>query len=203
MNVVYYESPFPHAVIENFYSSQELDLIWEELKFLTHPSKMKPPQYTDTAKDPTGEALKNNSGLFLDKIFPNRNISNILTVSRKFFDGKLAEAIGLNNIIGKYIKFSQSDTTLLSYYENGGYYKPHVDFATLTAVTWIYKEPKQFVGGQFSFTEFEHEIPLQNNKTVIFPSCYEHGVESVMMVNDHVDYFSCNGRYTITNFISV
>ena len=31
--------PFPHLIVENMYNQEELDLIWEELKFLTKPQK--------------------------------------------------------------------------------------------------------------------------------------------------------------------
>ena len=37
-------SPFPHLIIENFYNKKELDLIWEEIKFLTKPGKLLPPE---------------------------------------------------------------------------------------------------------------------------------------------------------------
>ena len=35
-----YIEPFPHLVFHNFYTDEELDLIWEELKFYTKPNKL-------------------------------------------------------------------------------------------------------------------------------------------------------------------
>ena len=32
--------PFPHMVFHNFYTNEELELIWEELKFYTKPNKL-------------------------------------------------------------------------------------------------------------------------------------------------------------------
>ena len=32
--------PFPHIVFHNFYTDEELDLIWEELNFYTRPKKL-------------------------------------------------------------------------------------------------------------------------------------------------------------------
>ena len=35
-----YVEPFPHLIYHNFYDDEELELIWEELKFLTKPNKL-------------------------------------------------------------------------------------------------------------------------------------------------------------------
>ena len=35
-----YSDPFPHLIVNNFYNSQELELVWEELKFFTKPNKL-------------------------------------------------------------------------------------------------------------------------------------------------------------------
>ena len=37
-------NPFPHLVYHNFYDNDELELIWEELKFLTKPNKLVEPK---------------------------------------------------------------------------------------------------------------------------------------------------------------
>ena len=44
--------PFPHLIIKNFYNDDELELIWEELKFYTKPGKLL------TAKDFGGVVKK-------------------------------------------------------------------------------------------------------------------------------------------------
>ena len=35
-----FDKPFPHLIIENFYNKEELELVWEEFKFLTKPNKL-------------------------------------------------------------------------------------------------------------------------------------------------------------------
>ena len=77
--------PFPHLIIKNFYNDDELELIWEELKFYTKPGKLL------TAKDFGGVVKKTNShALLLDAIYAihkgknpvnYRKVSNILTVA--------------------------------------------------------------------------------------------------------------------------
>ena len=76
-----FDKPFPHLIIKNFYNKEELELIWEELKFFTKFGKLL------EAPGFGGIADKTNShALILDEIFSyQRNLSNILTVNRKLF----------------------------------------------------------------------------------------------------------------------
>ena len=37
---IIFEEPFPHLIVNNFYNKEELDLIWEELRFYTKPGKL-------------------------------------------------------------------------------------------------------------------------------------------------------------------
>ncbi len=53
--------------IENFYTDEELDLIWEELVFLTKPGKLYDPGYIHGAVHPeTGEILTKSRSIQLD-----------------------------------------------------------------------------------------------------------------------------------------
>ena len=88
VNIDAHHTPFPHLIIRDFYNQEELDLIWEELKFYTKPGKLL------SAKDYLGVVDRTNAkALFLDHVYRNndeglnyRNISNILTVNRKVFN---------------------------------------------------------------------------------------------------------------------
>jgi Rps23 Pro-64 3,4-dihydroxylase Tpa1-like proline 4-hydroxylase len=95
------------------------------------------------------------------------------------------------------------DETLISYYENGGYYKKHDDQALYSAITWFYKEPKRFSGGNFYFNDYEIEIKIKNNMTVIFPSFIQHSVDKVTLEEDSSDKLSGLGRYSMTQFLYI
>ena len=59
-----FEEPFPHLIGYNFYNDEELELIWEELKFYTKPGKLL------RAKDFGGVVGGTNShALELDSIY--------------------------------------------------------------------------------------------------------------------------------------
>lgn len=191
---------FPIILIDDYYSDEELTLIWEELLFLgkkdilyseSHPK-------SEGAKTTSGISLKSNYSVFLDKLFSyDRNFSNILKVNRKLFNQ-------WNNIITQnshwFYKnlFCSADFTLFSYYENQNYYDLHKDSATATSLSWFFKEPKKFEGGNLFF-ENEKKIEVKNNRMVIFPSIIPHGVSSVTMNKE--DLNKQFGRFCITQFL--
>jgi Rps23 Pro-64 3,4-dihydroxylase Tpa1-like proline 4-hydroxylase len=189
--------PFPYLIIENMYSDDELKLIWQELEFLSYRNKLKPPEKSGSAKI-GGEYLKNNSGLYLDDLYSDRSISNILSINPKLYSSNIIEAF--SDICFGYgnISHTNYDTTLISYYENGGYYKPHTDIAIYTSVTWFYKEPKCFSGGDFNFNQYDVKVKIKNNTTMIFPSFVEHSVDEIVMDTKEENFGK--GRYCMTQF---
>lgn len=192
--------PFPHLQIDNMYNDDELELILEELKFLNYKEKLENPEETGSALDEDNNTLKVNKGLFLDDLYKKREISNILTVNRKIFNNEYLEAYASLCFGYKSILKCNSDSTLISYYENGGYYHSHQDTALYTALTWFFKVPKAFEGGNLIFSEFNEKKEIQNNTTVIFPSWVLHSVEEIKM-NEN-----CSpglGRYCMSQFMYI
>jgi len=92
------------------------------------------------------------------------------------------------------------DGTLLSYYDNGGSYFSHVDNATITIVAWFFKQPKNFLGGEFKFTDYNLNVEVKNNRSVIFFSSYKHEVSEVTLIDENVPY---SGRYTLSQFCKI
>lgn len=208
MNILYYETPVPHITINNFYNEDELRLIWQELDFLTYETKFQGPDVAGSAKIPNPNSnddnkfiTKKNHGIWLDEIYPRREISNIITLSRKLFSSDLTKYASSQHIIFNYLNHSKMDGSLLSYYQNADSYFPHLDECVLTAVTWLYKEPKKFDGGDFYFSDYDYKIPIQNNMVVIFPSFVKHSVDEVRM-DPSCKPFSGDGRYVLSNFIT-
>lgn len=192
------QHPFPYLKIENMYTENELDLIAEELAFLTHKEKLEDPENTGSAKE-NGKLLKDNKGIFLDDLYKKREISNILTINRKIFNKEYLESYASLNFGYGSILECNRDVTLISYYENGGYYYPHKDTAIHTILTWFFRTPKLFDGGNLIFPEYDEEVEIQHNMTIIFPSFVLHSVEEVTMNEDLPSGF---GRYCMSQFIS-
>ena len=191
------KNPLPFLQIENLYDEDELKLIWQELDFLNYPNKLKIPEKTGTAVDKENIPIKKNKGLFLDTIYPEREISNILTLNRKSFDAEIVDAFSELSFGYQSIKQTNEDSTLISYYENADYYKPHIDTAMYTAVTWFFKGPKAFVGGDFYFSDYNLKIEVQNNMMILFPSFVKHSVDKIILKDKSLFGY---GRYSMTQF---
>ena len=211
-----FKKPFPHLIINNFYNSDELELIWEELKFYTKPGKLLTARYFGGAVNKT-----NSHAIVLDTIYGTtgpqgrkssafdeassnssdylRSISNILTVNRKLFTSTALEEFAKIDDCCCIANQSNYDVTKVRYYHNGEYYDPHTDkpFHFL-AFSYFYKEPKRFTGGEVIFPKYNYDYPCYNNSMIILPGWVEHGVNKVSIKDS--DYYDGYGRYCISNF---
>jgi len=200
MDIAHFNDLFPFIVIKNLYDEHELNLIWEELNFLCYSQKFLDPTESSSALDPDGKILKRNNCFFLDRTYTERKISNILSVNRKIFN--FYDDIFSTSDSWFFNEFRcERDTTLISYYENGDYYEPHQDNAISTCLTWFFKSPKKFNGGNLSliYKGSKIDIEVENNKCVIFPSNILHSVDKITM-NDE-DLNKKLGRFCITQFL--
>ena len=200
MMLTYINDPFPHAIIENLYDDNELSLIWKELDFLTDKDKLLDEKKTGSAFTPDGEDLKRNYGIWMDSLYSNRKVSNILRFSRKIFDRALCEELCSKHWVFAYLLHSIRDTTLLSYYEDSHVYQSHIDYSSITVLTHLFREPKQFTGGDLVFGN-DYMLPLTNNRAIIFPGIIPHAVTELKMETD--DTFTGYGRYCISQFVQI
>ena len=188
------KEPIPFLIIDGTYSIEEQIQIYRELDILV--DKLQDSDEARSAKDKNGR-FKNNKGVFLNEIYTKIKFSNILTNNRKLFYDDVKNKLIECHYAYKLFNNTNFDTTLLSYYDNGDSYFSHTDKAVISMVTWFYKEPKNFTGGEFKFTDYNLNIEVKNNRTVIFFSSYKHEVSEVTIVNKTA---TTSGRFTISNF---
>lgn len=193
------EKPFPFLLVRDFYTSDELSLIWKELDFLTRPEIMVPGNMTNPNVDATGVYSKKNKVHFLDEVYTNRQTSNILTLNRKVVQPDVITAFADLNFGYNAIKNCNVYYTQVGYYENADYYKSHSDAGNYTALTWLFKEPKKFSGGNLTFTDYGYTIEIENNMMAIFPSFVLHEVDEIKLD----DMSTNNGRYVIAQFLNM
>ena len=186
--------PFPHLIIENFYSEDELKFIWRELDFLTSPKIL-------MSADLNGSVEGNHLSVILDDVYRNRGISDILTVNRKAFNKEIIDAFVELNPLLAHINLVNVDLTKIKYYENYNGYKKHQDLARFTALTYFYKEPKAFEGGDLYFNDFDYTIKLKNNMFVLFVGALWHESLPVSLKQD--GHITGNGKYTMTQFLNI
>jgi len=192
-----FEKPFPHLIVDNFYDDEELELIWEELKFYTKPGKLL------EAKDFGGVVEKtNHRALQLDVIYDGyRDLSNILTVNRKLFTSKILDVFAEIHESCWIAPMCDYDITKVRYYHDKEYYEAHTDKSfQFLAFSYFYKEPKKFTGGELFFPKHNYELTCENNSTIILPGWVKHGVKEVKIEDSN--YYDGWGRYAITSFFT-
>jgi Rps23 Pro-64 3,4-dihydroxylase Tpa1-like proline 4-hydroxylase len=185
----FFDEPVPHCIINNYYTDVEIELIWKEIDFLK--GKLRPPEQTGGAKE-NNIPLKLNQGIFLDELYSDRNLSDILRINRKLVHDDIIQNIRDKHWFYDYLLPSDrlKDSTLLTHYFTGCYYKPHRDSSCVTCISYLWKEPKTFEGGDLYFGTYK--VPVKNNCMLIFPSCAMHEVTTV----------TGEGRYALSQFVN-
>jgi Rps23 Pro-64 3,4-dihydroxylase Tpa1-like proline 4-hydroxylase len=190
------KDPIPFLIIDDTYNKEEQTQIYQELDFLV--DKLQEPGKTGSALIDGKE--KNNKGLFLNDVFSDINFSNIVKTNRKIFNKEIREKLFECHYAYRLFNNTNQDNTLISYYDNGGSYFSHYDDTVITVITWFFKTPKNFIGGEFKFTDFNLDIEVKNNRSVIFFSSYMHEVSEVSILDLSVP---ASGRFTVTDFLYI
>jgi Rps23 Pro-64 3,4-dihydroxylase Tpa1-like proline 4-hydroxylase len=186
------KSPFPYLIVDDYYDTAEVEAIWQEIYFLSYPHKFVDGSNSNKEKERDGVSVKHNKCIYLDNVYADRNISNILSINRKLFDKNITQSFSELCFGYDYFAKCNLDYTTLSYYDDGDYYLPHDDFSLYTSITWFYEEPKRFENGNLIFSDYSHDVEVKNNRMVMFPSHVRH----------HVDKLIGQGRFAISQFVS-
>ena len=201
MKVTHNLDPFPYILVDEYFSPTEVGDIWGEMLGLATSNAMLPATATGTAVDLGGNLLKNNRAVFLYEKYGDRaHESKIIAHSTNRLFGPEMREQYLSSpswFFNRGFPVTNRDTVLVSYYESGDMYQPHHDCGLFTALTWFFKEPKAFRGGNFIFSHFGIEIEVLPNRCVIFPSLITHEVTPVTMNSDAEPM---SGRFTLTHF---
>jgi Rps23 Pro-64 3,4-dihydroxylase Tpa1-like proline 4-hydroxylase len=196
LNFSYIANNIDAAVIDNFYTQEQLDIVLNECVSLI-PVLM-PPEMTASATGSNNEFIKNNHGAFIDE-----STSKIVDIDYTLIrNDSIRKQLMQFNPMYKIFRTVNDSSTLVSYYTNGNYYDTHTDFAIFTMIIWVYKEPKQFLGGELILESVvdnsKATIECLNNRAIIFPSCTPHKVVKVSMDNSNIG----SGRFCITHFLN-
>ena len=186
MKAIYKDDPFPHVLLEDFYTKGEWETAMREiLKLDPH---LLPPGMTGSARHPeTGQPMKFNNGLFLNDAMPN---SEIVSLARRHIFDELVNQIDVLWWTELWRRNNRQGW-LISRYSNGQYYNAHADLSQFTFLLWLHHHPKPFTGGDLIFPDYDnYTIPCKDNTGIIFFGPTRHEVPPIQG----------NGRYTITLF---
>lgn len=195
MKITSYRTPVEHIVIDDFFPLDEHGKFLSECESVIKKSS----DVDKSALDDDGNVLRKGHCCFLDRLFLDRSESYILSNFRKYlYSEKISSTIFDIDTMLQYWTLTNSDWSMVSYYENSDYYKPHKDMSLFTSLIWLNKDPQEFTGGDLTFTTHQHTIEYKNNRCVIFPSVTTHEVSEIKMKEG-----GSNGRYCISVFTMI
>lgn len=167
---------FEYAIVNNFYTHDELQAIRQELVNISPYAK---PENAGPARTDDGKSLNTSSNLWLDDLYTtNRNQSAILNLNRKLFSPDLVEPLIKKSAYYGHIKYCNLDYTLINYYDDAKEYKPHIDESIFTVITFF--KFGNFIGGELSFPDYDISIEPVENTMVIFTGCVFHQAHKVI-----------------------
>jgi Rps23 Pro-64 3,4-dihydroxylase Tpa1-like proline 4-hydroxylase len=194
---------FEALYIEDTFTEEQIAAIWKELDFVTNPYAMK---NWENTKEKLGEDLevekKNNV------FYPTLQYQNPILISpmTAFTKQQLCSEYVFTfyeslNPVHELYRHQNVHTTFVSYYQDADKYDYHRDNCCYTTLTYLYKEPKSFSGGEITIKvhDIEETKEIKNNMSIIFPSVYRHRVSPITM-SDEFGQYSTYGRYCISQF---
>jgi predicted 2-oxoglutarate/Fe(II)-dependent dioxygenase YbiX len=195
MNLNYNSSPFPHVLIDNYFSEDEIGHIWYELDVVSYHAVAA--NKDNSATFLTGNPKKKNLGVFLPDLYKVQTVSSIFRFNRKIFNQDNANKIKSFHPVFGYFPVTTCDSTLIQFYKNGDCYKPHHDTCIYTLIVAFYKTPKLYSGGILKFADYE--VDLNHNQAILFPSFVEHEVTEIVSNQDNL----LDNRISISTFIGI
>lgn len=196
MQVQYVTEPFEHLILRDVYSTVDLEKIFKELEFLTQKNRLISSDYALSNSNKKSNYLVNLNDVFADETF-----SDILSISKRILDYEITDNFKQFHNMFNFMDMINSVNTFLSYYENDDYYDFHRDQSVFSILTYFFKEPKKFVGGDLYFENTDYKIPIENNMSVIYLGCSLHSGGLVQLEQEHS--LSGNGKYCLAQFLNV
>jgi hypothetical protein len=202
MEIIYYSEPFEYFLINDFLNIDQLSEVWKELDFIIDSKTLNtvPSEKIDrTALDVNNVVLAKRHSIFLNQFFVNHRLQSKIyqSVRDNFIENNLEDKFPQSTLI-KYLPITNVDSTLISFYQDGDYYKPHTDSAIITAILYLWKE-KDFEGGDLIFNQHDLKLTLNSNQAIIFPSCLNHEVNTIKSLNKTNNLYK---RISISTFLA-
>lgn len=193
---------FPVMLVDNWYDKDTERDIWKELDFYTNENKMiRPDKDGSYARDEEGNPTGKSFRIFLDETYypQARNVSTILSKQKDLVSDEFCEKAQELTPMSRSFLTSNCDRTLISYYNDSDYYKPHHDTFLFTTIIWFHRNPKRYTGGDLILPEINTEIESKHNRLIFFPSFIQHEVTPLKMQDPKPNFLGW-GRYSITHF---
>lgn len=179
-----FPEPIDAVAITDTFQKPEFEAILDEAKTLLHGDAGAGVWINEAYADIESSAINNSllNSLLGDEVF-----------------GALEET----NTMYSLFRNANSHSTLVNYYGNRQSSPMRYDSAAFIAKTFLYSEPKNFTGGNFTLqinADVAYEKDVENNMTVIFPASYYHQVSEVSLNDANL---GGSGLYVATTYFFI
>lgn len=203
MIITKFPEPFEAIYIEETFDSDQLEFIWKELEFITNRNAMTSWQNTKERLGEDIEAEKVNNVFYPLVQYTNPYAMSPLTALsyRQLCNEEVFSFYESINPVHSLYRYQNTHVTFASYYQDADRYDYHRDNCCYTTLTYLFKDPKSFSGGEITLrvNDIEETKEIKNNMSIIFPGSYQHKVSPISM-NDSFGKYSTYGRYCISQF---
>tara|TARA_R100001460_G_scaffold32478_3_gene63649 strand:+ start:2262 stop:3005 length:744 start_codon:yes stop_codon:yes gene_type:complete len=190
----------PFVLFDKWYTPNEEKNIWKELDWYSSQDNIERAENTYVATYDDGTPKSKASRFHIQEFFTQKGLqrSHVFNYMYKQRTPEFHDIVGQIKPFCNSFFSTNSDSTLIHYYEDSEYYDAHYDNYAWTMLIWFVKEPRLFNGGDFEFTDSKLKVKLKHNRAIFFPSMFEHRVTRIKMKTEpkEVGY----GRYSITHF---
>ena len=120
---------FPFLVIDNWYTPNEEKAVWKELDFFsaTPRDQIARAENTIVARNEDGSSKSKAYRFYIEEFYRKREISPIINCMYKQRTPEFHKIINECMPYARSFHSSNSDSSLLSYYEENDHYEPHHD----------------------------------------------------------------------------
>ena len=139
---------FPFVVVDNWYTPNEEKAVWKELDFFSATPKVQIDRAENTivARNSDGSSKSKAYRFYIESFYQKRELSPILNCMYKQRTPEFRNIISECMPYARSFLSSNSDSSLLSYYEENDHYESHHDTFLWTCLIWMVREPRLFNG---------------------------------------------------------
>jgi hypothetical protein len=200
------KDPFPHLILEDVFTPEELFSINREIEFLQE-SNLSLSALTSAKvrhSDGSYEDKAKYKVIYLTSVFQSWANSFI---ARKIRDLGDQGILSLYSQIEPWVCLAQQrgwqERIKINFYEDGDKYEEHRDEAEFTSLIYLSGEKKLYSGGDLHFTEYSYSYACEHNSLILFPGHKKHKVSEVKsldgVTSNQTLRVAINTFYTVNN----
>ena len=160
---------YPVIVLDQWLPHKTVKSIKQELEYLE--PYLETPAQTNSAVDETGKPLRENSAIWLDRVYQNRQYSRTLQALDQLYTPEFMHELELQDRFWTNLSTSMCDSSLLQRWSIGNHYPKHVDKSALTAIYTVSRSD-DCVGSNIYIED--QTITTNANQLILMPGFLQH-----------------------------